>query len=255
MGAHDEFVRVMPSADLASGEGLDSHLCDVSVGERSVLVGRLADGRVVAFAASCPHETTDLHQATFVDGKVRCPRHNYMYDPETGENLVPSRVARRENLWKLHPGYLPTHAVEERDGWVCVSATPNPPPPGWDPALEERPAGALVGEEPAPAPSAETATPPPAVEVPPKRLRVRLGKEFELRLPMGGAPAHTWRVEVPADVLALVAQWLDPATPPRQSVRIAARALGEGTLRCSFGRPWDAEPAEVRTYIVEVVAP
>ncbi len=140
MSAPHGFVRVVRSTVLAAREGLESQVCEVRVGDEIVLVGRLNDGQVVAFGAACPHEMTDLRDATFVDGLVRCPRHNYMYDPRTGANVIPTRVARRENLWKLRPGYLPTHSVEERDGWVCVRATPQPPPAGWDPALEEAPA-------------------------------------------------------------------------------------------------------------------
>ena len=254
MNASHGFVRVLRSADLAAREGLDSQVHEVLVGDKTVLVGRLKDGQVVAFGASCPHEMTDLRSATFVDGNLRCPRHNYMYDPRSGENVIPARVARPENLWKLHPGYLPTHAVEERDGWVWVMIKPNPPPASWDPAVERPPAGTARHAPPAPTPS----DPPPlarhpTVEIPSKRLRVRLGKEFELRLPMGAAPAHTWTIDLPSGLLAVVEQRLDPASPPRQRVRIVARAVGEGTLRCSFGRPWDAEPDEVRTYIVEVV--
>jgi nitrite reductase/ring-hydroxylating ferredoxin subunit len=248
----DGFVRVARSADLAAGEGLDSQICDVRLGDETVLVGRLKDGQLVAFASSCPHETTDLHQATFVDGMVRCPRHNYMYDPHTGENVVPARVARRENLWKLHPSYLPTHAVMERDGWVWVKAAPNPAPTSWDPDAEKRPAAAAEHARSGSAPE-EPAADRPTVEVPAKHLRVRLGKEFELRLPLGSAPAHTWTIDPPVEILTVVAQGLDPAPPPRQRVRIAARAVGCGTLRCTFGRPWDVKPEEVRTYVVEVV--
>ena len=248
------FVRVMRSADLAAREGLESQVCEVQVGHETVLMGRLNDGRVVAFGAACPHEMTDLRDATFVDGLVRCPRHNYMYDPHSGANVIPTKVARRENLWKLHPGYLPTYSVEERDGWVCVGAAPQPPTDGWDPALEEPPAAGARPEPPSPPPTSDQAHAPPAtVEVPPKRLRVRLGREFALRLPLGVAPAHTWRIEAPVGLLAVVEQRIDATSPARLFVRIAARALGKGTLRCSFGRPWDAEPEEVRTYIVEVV--
>lgn len=250
MGETHGFVRVLRSADLAAREGLDSQLREVHVGEETVLVGRLNDGQVVAFGAVCPHEMTDLREATFVDGKVRCPRHNYMYDPHSGENVIPTQVARRENLWKLHPGYLPTYAVQERDGWVWLRATPEPAPAGWDPALEEAPAREVQRRPPAPA---ETVAHHVTVEVPTKRLRVRLGREFELRLPLGVAPAHTWRVDAPTEILTVVEQRLEPTSPPRQRVRIAARALGQGTLRCAFGRPWDPEPEEVRTYIVEVV--
>lgn len=253
MSATQGFVRVLRSTDLAAGEGLESQIRDVRVGGKTVLVGRLNDGRVVAFADTCPHEQTDLKQATFVDGKVRCPRHNYIYDPVTGENVIPARIARGGNLWKLHPGYLPTHEVEERDGWVWVSATPNSAPAGWDPTLEEPPPSVTRGTSSTPPPAEETAGPSPTVTRATKHLRVTLGHEFELRLPMSGPGARTWRIDVPEGLLAVMAQGLEPTSPPRQRVRLVARSVGQGTLRCSFGRPWDPEPEEVRTYVVEVV--
>lgn len=252
MSASSGFVRVLRSSDLAACEGLDTQLRSVRVGDGVVLLGRLKDGKVVAFGATCPHEMTDLRQATFVDGKVRCPRHNYMYDPHSGQNVIPTQIASPESLWKLHPGYLSTHAVEEHDGWVWVNSTANAAPVDWDPALEQRPSRD-AHEAPFTQPSAEQAVPRSTVELPAKRLRVRLGHVFELRLPMDGTPACTWKVDVPAGPLAVVEQRFDPASPPRQRVRIAARAPGLGTVRCSYGRPWDGEPEETRTYIVEVV--
>jgi nitrite reductase/ring-hydroxylating ferredoxin subunit/predicted secreted protein len=250
------FVRVLASRELPAGEGLDSQLRRVRVGRASVLVARRNDGRVVAFATRCPHEATDLEQATLWDGEVRCPKHNYIYDPLSGQNLVPRRGARPGMLWKLHPGYLPTHAVEERDGWIWVREAANPPPPGWDPAAEVPPPGGAV-EPPAgePEPEAEPAPPPvpPPAEHPVKRLRVRLGAEFELRLPTTPRPGHVWRFEVPPQI-QVVRQAFEPGDPPRQRVRLAARAAGEGTVRCLYGRPWEREPAETRSYVVEVVA-
>ena len=242
------FVRALRSTELVAREGLETELRGVLVGDDEVLVGRRGDGRVVAFGTACPHEMTDLEQATFVDGNVRCPRHNYLYDPITGQNVVPTRFTGPDRLWKLHPGYLPSRAVEEHDGWVWVSSDPNPAPPGWDPALEAPPEGEV-------APSAEEAEAiaRQTVEVPTKHLRVRLGAVFELRLPMT-SPAHTWKVDVPGGLLALLSQQFDPVAA-RQRVRIAARSLGQGTLRCSYARPWDHEPEEVRTYLVDVVRP
>jgi nitrite reductase/ring-hydroxylating ferredoxin subunit len=232
---------------------LGSQIRDVRIGSETLLVGRLNDGKVVAFSDTCPHEQTDLRQATFVDGKVRCPRHNYIYDPFTGDNVIPARVARAENLWKLHPGFLPTHEVQEHDGWVWVSTEPNPAPAGWDPSGEEPPRSATRRTPFTPPTAEEPPRPSPTVTGPAKRLRVTLGREFELRLPMSGPGARTWRIEVPEGLLAVVTQALEPTSPPRQRVRLAARSLGRGTLRCSFGRPWEAEPEEVRTYVVEVV--
>ncbi|MGH9277713.1 MAG: Rieske 2Fe-2S domain-containing protein [Acidimicrobiales bacterium] len=244
---------MLRSTELAAGEGLGSQIRELRVENETVLMGRLSDGRVVAFSDICPHEQTDLRQATFVDGKVRCPRHNYLYDPVGGENVIPARVARAENLWKLHPGYLPTHGVEEHDGWVWISPTPNPAPAGWDPSLEEPPPSATRRPPFTPLPTEEPPGRIATVTRPTKHLRVRMGHEFELRLPMSGPGARTWRIDVPEGVLAVVAQHLEATSPPRHRVRLTACSVGQGTVRCSFGRPWEPEPEEVRTYLVEVV--
>lgn len=253
MSTGEGFVRVLRSAELAAGEGLASEIRDVRVGDATVLVGRLNDGRVVAFSDTCPHEQTDLRGATFVDGKVRCPRHNYIYDAVTGDNLVPAKVARAENLWKLHPGFLPTHEVQEREGWVWVSTAPNPAPAGWDPSAEKPPPEGARRAAFTPPPAEGPPPPAPAVTRPAKHLRVTMGREFELRLPVSGPGGRTWRIEVPEGLLAVLAHELEPTSPPRQRVRLATRSVGKGTLRCSFGRPWEPEPEEVRTYVVEIV--
>jgi nitrite reductase/ring-hydroxylating ferredoxin subunit len=245
------FVRVLPSRDLAAADGLESDIRCVKVGDDVVLVGRLRSGEVVAFGASCPHENTDLGQATFVSGKVRCPRHNYLYDPYTGANVIPTEVSRPENLWKLRPGFLPTYRVEERDRWVWVSKRPNPPPAGWCPATEERPP--RLPTAPAAVP---VASPPPGVgplEHPVETMRVRLGAEFEVRLPTATLPACSWRIEVPATILVVVEQSFDPCvSPPHHRLQLMAHGAGEGTLRCSYGQPWEASPIEIRSYAVHV---
>jgi hypothetical protein len=65
-----------------------------------------------------------------------------------------------------------------------------------------------------------------------------------------------WRIEFVATTLAVVAQSFDPAaTPPQYHVRVRADGTGEATLRCSYRRPWDVEPAEIRTYLIDVRAP
>ncbi|MDQ6616959.1 MAG: Rieske 2Fe-2S domain-containing protein [Actinomycetota bacterium] len=248
------FVRVLPCGDLPALEGLESQIRCVPVGRQMVLLGRLQCGEVVAFAASCPHELTDLRQATFVEGKVRCPKHNYLYDPHTGANVIPAEITRPENLWKLRPGYLPTYRTEERDGWVWVSERPNPAPASWDRATEERPPG-LRGVRTAVVlpPEEEPDGPVPPVEHPAERLQVTVGGEFEVGLPTAPMPAFTWRIEVPSAIVAVVEQSFDPgASPPAHRVRLRAHQPGEGTLRCSYRRPWDAEPVEIRTFSVHV---
>ena len=245
-------VRAMASGDLPAGAPTAPALRRVTVGRTEVLLARLQSGQVVAFAAACPHEGTSLQDATFWDGKVRCPRHLYLYDPRSGENVLPAREAKPENLWKLKPGYLPVHRVEERDGWIWVDDAPRPPPPAYDPALERRPPGARRSVAVIPPPEPE----PPAgpVEHPAETVRVRAGEVLELRLPTAPRPGHAWRVEVSGTALGLVGQVFEPDPEPTVTVRLSAPVAGEATVRCAYLRPWDGPEAaaEVRRYEVEI---
>ena len=255
----DRLVRTLPSAACPRGTPQEPELRLVQVGSHEVMLVRLEDGTLAAVAGHCPHQGTDLSDASFFDGLLRCPRHLYLYDPHTGENVVPARDARPENLWKLRPGYLPTFPVEERDGWIWVAPEPSPPPPGYDPERERRPPASAwrrSGDAPAPDPPPAASGP---VEHPTKTVRVRPGATFELRLPVTARPGHVWRVEVTAPLKVLSEQY-DPGTafghaggsPPRHRVRLAARSEGVATVRCAYARPWDTEPAEVRAYVVRV---
>jgi nitrite reductase/ring-hydroxylating ferredoxin subunit/predicted secreted protein len=249
----DGLVQALRSEDCPLGTPQEPELRLVQIGDQEVILVRLADGGVAAFASHCPHQATDLLDASFFDGLLRCPQHLYLYDPRTGENVIPARDARPENLWKLRPGYLPTYRVEERDGWIWVAPEPSPPPPAFDPERERRPVGVRRG-----APEAGAETPPPTasgpIEHPTKTIRVRPGATFELRLPMAPRPGHVWRVEVSAGPLKVLSERYVPEDPPRHRVRLAAKAEGVATVRCAYARPWDAVPAEVRSYVVRVEA-
>lgn len=263
-GVDDGLVRVMASAECPMGTPQEPALQVVSVTGTEVILVRLADGDVAAFASRCPHQGTDLSGASFFDGQLRCPYHLYLYDPRTGQNIVPCRDARPESLWKLKPGYLPTHRVEERDGWIWVAPRPQPPPPGWDPERERRPAGGRHSD-----PAEAAGTNPQAgnrerghgesgdglVEHPTKTLRVKPGTSFELRLPVTPLPGHMWRVEVEEGPLTILEERFEPADPPRHRVRVNASEPGVGVLRCAFARPWDAAVAEIRTYVVRIDDP
>jgi nitrite reductase/ring-hydroxylating ferredoxin subunit/predicted secreted protein len=265
---------VLRSDELAAESIGEPNIRRVDVAGEPVLVARLSAGGVVAFAATCPHQDTSLDDATFWDGKLRCPRHLYLYDPGSGENLIPARDARPENLWKLKPGYLPVYPVEERDGWIWVTPTPKPPPAAYDPAQEERPpTRSGIGPPPtrSPAPVAPTgpiqpargllapalAAPPAAMastgaaEQPRQTLRVRDGSTFELRLETTPKPGFLWRVHLSGPLLAVVEERFDPADS-RHKIKLAARGQGETSLQCVYARPWDTVPAEVRTYAVEI---
>jgi nitrite reductase/ring-hydroxylating ferredoxin subunit/predicted secreted protein len=244
------FVRVLPSAELEEETPGEPRLMMVTIDGTDILLGRLSGGEVIAFSSNCPHQQTHLEGATFFDGKVRCPLHVYLYDPKTGENIVPARDAKPENLWKLKPGYLPVYPVEERDGWIWVGDRPKPPPAAYDPDKERPPAPgarAPVAAEPVVTAGASGAT-----EHATKVLRVAPGGTFALRLPTTPRPGFIWRVETEGPLLTVVEERFEPGDPPRHLVRIAARGVGETTLRCLYARPWDTTPVETRTYEVRV---
>ena len=241
---------MLRSRDLRAGEDGNTDFRRVTVDGADVLMGRLTSGQVVAFSARCPHQQTDLEEAYFWDGKVRCPLHNYLYDPGNGENVLPTGDARPENLWKLKPGWLPTWAVEERDGWVYVTAA-NGPPAAYDPALEERPPGGRVASGPV-APLVVPQPPSGPVEHDAQTLQMAVGAELDLRLPTTPKPGHTWRVVVTEGLLSVVEERWDPSDPPAHRVRVAAAGPGRATVWCAYARPWDTEPTEVRTYVVSV---
>jgi nitrite reductase/ring-hydroxylating ferredoxin subunit/predicted secreted protein len=251
----DGLVRAIPSAECPVGTPQEPELRVVTLGDTELIVTRLSDGEVVAFAARCPHQGTDLTNASFFDGQLRCPHHLYLYDPRTGENLVPTRAARPENLWRLRPGHLPVYRVEEREGWIWVGARPCPPPASYDAERERPPTPAEQARRAAVSVGVDAQAPQPApvtVEHPTKTVRVRPGAVFELRLPVSPRPGHVWRVEVGDGPVTLLETGFDPGDPPRHRVRLSAGAAGVVTVRCAFARPWEEVAAEVRSYVVRV---
>lgn len=222
----------------------------VRLGRSRVLLTRLPSGEVVAFAPRCPHEGTSLVNATLFEGRIRCPRHNYLYDPSTGENILPARETRPEKLWRLKPGYLQTHPVQEQEGWIWVSDVPNPPPPAYDPDLES-------GPPPDPdtvAPRSEAAEPEEPVAAPPATVTATAGTEFELALPTRPLPAHIWQVEVSGAAVAVLDETMESGEGCTVRVRLAARKPGEATVRCAYAQPWADRPQQVHTVTVHVRA-
>ena len=249
-------VKVLPSAELIEETPGEPRLKRVTVAGADVLLGRLTGGQVIAFSGACPHQQTDLEGATFFDGRVRCPLHVYLYDPRTGENIVPARDTNPANLWKLKPGYLPVYQVEERDGWIWVSQEPKPPPASYDPERERPPApGTRRPATTGPAPAVQD--PASAAEHPTEVLTVAMGSTFSLLLSTTPRPGFMWRVQAGSPLLAVVEERFQPGGPGEQAghmVKVAARGEGESTLRCLYTRPWDTEPVEVRTYEVRIEA-
>jgi nitrite reductase/ring-hydroxylating ferredoxin subunit len=238
-------LPVLRSNELTAGVSpTQPEIVRVSAGVSEVLLARLVGGGVIAFAPVCPHQDTSLEDATVWDGNLRCPRHLYLYDPHTGENILPTRDALPGTLWKLRPGYLPVHRVEERDGWIWVADAPEPPPAAYDPEHERRPVGPPEVEAPA------VSTPSGPVVHPPEDLTATSGAELEVVLTASLRPGHLWRADV-AGELVVVSQRVDPGGGVFR-VRLRAGAPGEATMRWIYARPWDVEPAEVRTFMVRI---
>ena len=240
-------IPVLRSSELGAGVSpTQPEIVRVSAGESHVLVARLDGGGVVAFASVCPHQDTSLEDATVWDGNLRCPRHLYLYDPDTGENILPARDALPGTLWKLRPGYLPVYRVEEHDGWIWVADAPEPPPAAYDPEQERRPAGPPEAEAPA------ASTPSgPVVPHSPEELTATAGAELEVLLTTSSRPGHLWQGEMSVE-LVVVSQRIDPTNADVFGVRLRAGAPGEATMRWTYARPWDVEPAEVRTFVVRI---
>jgi nitrite reductase/ring-hydroxylating ferredoxin subunit len=252
------FRAVVRSEDCVAGPANEPAFHHVTVAAGDVLVTRMPDGRVVAFSAECPHQATPLEGATFWDGSLRCARHLYLYDVDTGENVLPARESSPDALRRLKPGYLPVHRVEEEDGWIWVAEAPEPAPAAFDPAAERPlPAGARVQAEPAPpaaSSSGAAGAPAPAGPSPehaPETVDVSVGQEFEMVLATSPRPAHMWRSTVSAGV-AVVSEQFAPDQPPRHVARLVANATGEAEVRFVYATPWGSEPAETRSFLVRV---
>jgi nitrite reductase/ring-hydroxylating ferredoxin subunit len=253
--------RALRSDELPAGEGEATQIRRIRMGEGHVMVARLADGRLVAFAPSCPHQVTPLDDATLRDGIMRCPRHGYQYDADTGANVFPTRDAKPENLWKLKPKYLPVHEVKEQDGWIWVSEQANPPPETWDPALEERPAGMADDDGASPATAGAPAAPPPIPVAPPaaveqsmKFLTGTAGEVLEVRVPATPINGYEWRLELAGDLLEIVEDQFEAGDMPCQRVLIMPRGAGAATLTCTYASATDGRTAAVRTYVIRVSA-
>jgi nitrite reductase/ring-hydroxylating ferredoxin subunit len=102
-----EWVAVAPLAELQRRKKKQ-----VEVAGRSIALF-LVGGRVFAFDDACIHKGRSLSRGTVWKGKVVCPGHQWMFDPETG---------RPDG----QDGCQPVHAVRVVDGVVHVDSRPRP---------------------------------------------------------------------------------------------------------------------------------
>jgi nitrite reductase/ring-hydroxylating ferredoxin subunit len=70
------------------GEVAAGAIKEVDLGGRQVLLTNLA-GKYFAFSRQCPHEEADLKTGAIEGTRVRCTNHNYCFDLQTGECVLP----------------------------------------------------------------------------------------------------------------------------------------------------------------------
>jgi nitrite reductase (NADH) small subunit len=97
-----EFVRLCPASKLDA-----SSIAVGRVGVRQVAVVRVG-GRLFGFKNTCPHAGSPLSNGKLCGLTIQCPRHQWVFDLETGE--CPEHAIYALSLYD----------VRERDGWIEV---------------------------------------------------------------------------------------------------------------------------------------
>jgi nitrite reductase/ring-hydroxylating ferredoxin subunit len=77
------YIPVARAGELPAGA-----LKEIDLGGRPVLLANV-EGKYFAFSRQCPHEEADLKTGTLAGNQIRCANHNYCFDLETGECLLP----------------------------------------------------------------------------------------------------------------------------------------------------------------------
>lgn len=88
--------------------------------ECHVLLGRLRSGEAFAVAPECPHEAVPLEGGTIRGEAVDCPRHHYLFDARSGENLYPVPIYPAWKRAEVGDLKLDVFPCEERGGWILV---------------------------------------------------------------------------------------------------------------------------------------
>jgi nitrite reductase/ring-hydroxylating ferredoxin subunit len=88
------------------------------------LVARLRSGEVYAASPACPHEGAPLAEGAVRQGAVDCPRHHYLFDLKTGENLYPAPIYPEWKRQQVGDLTLRTFSAYESEGWIWVVRRP-----------------------------------------------------------------------------------------------------------------------------------
>lgn len=95
-----KYFKVIEASELSEGEGRV-----VRAGLKKVAVFKY-DGEVFAIQNFCPHAGGSLGLGNFSNGVVRCPRHSWGFDVETGQCRTNPRYNARCYPTRLEDGYI-----------------------------------------------------------------------------------------------------------------------------------------------------
>lgn len=79
--ATDDFISVLPLADLPPGSGRTVDINGIWIALYNV------DGTLYAIDNACPHAGGPLGEGKCVDGIVECPWHGWKFDVRTGQRV------------------------------------------------------------------------------------------------------------------------------------------------------------------------
>ena len=97
------YIPVARAGELPAGA-----MKEIDLGGRPVLLA-FVEGKYFAFARQCPHEEADLMTGTLEGVKIRCNNHNYCFDLQTGQCVLPQNGPP-----------LTVLPAEERGEEVCI---------------------------------------------------------------------------------------------------------------------------------------
>jgi nitrite reductase/ring-hydroxylating ferredoxin subunit len=117
-------INIGPLTNFTPGQ-----LHTITVNKQTILVARLADGRVCALQNQCTHLPLPLNRGTLEGETITCPWHNSQFNVCTGENkdwvmgiagITMPDWSRRLIALGRQPENLTTYKVEVEDNNVFV---------------------------------------------------------------------------------------------------------------------------------------
>lgn len=94
---------------LANDELWQGEMRGVRVASAEVLLIRLGDDEIHAYANRCPHASSPLHDGLLQGATLRCPWHFWQFDARTGIGINPRNCALRRYAVKVVDNAILVH--------------------------------------------------------------------------------------------------------------------------------------------------